>query len=286
MTVNVLISLASSRGECRVAVVEDGLAQVQPPSPLRAPNLIGNIYWGRVVHIEPSIQSAFLDIGLERNGFLHVSDIEPSFYPANPKARHNPKAGPVRQGRPPIETFLKRGDPLTVQLLSWTDPKKDPTLTTYVSLAGPSLVLMPTLHQERGISKRISDEERERLRPLLAQLRAPGGIGFILRESGASRSPAEWQAELTWLGRYWRLVSRRASVCMTPGRIYRAHDPVCDAVSFALLRTDVEAVWLDNARAHRRACGFARLTLPHGVERVRLHEGPGGLFERFGVTGS
>jgi ribonuclease E len=282
MTTNVLVSV--SRGECRVAVVQNGAVQVQPPRPLRAPDLTGNIYCGRVVRIEPSLQSAFLDIGLPRNGFLHVSDIESSLY-LSPTARDNPNAPPPGSARPLIQDILKPGDPLTMQIIKWPDPNKGPVLTTYLSLAGPSLVLMPALNRS-GITRRIPEEERARLQPILAQLKAPGRLGFILRESGASRSRDDLQAELTWLVRFWRLVHRRAGARQTPGRIYREHDPVVHAVCFGLLRPDVEAVWLDSARAYRRARGFARLTLPHGFERVRLHQGPGGLFERFGVSPS
>jgi ribonuclease E len=280
MAVHVLISL-SSRGECRVAAVHDGVAEVRPTQPRRAPDVTGNIYRGRVVHVVPSLQSAFLDVGLSRNGFLHISDVEPSLY-VSPQALGNPNAGPPGNVKPLIQDILKVGALLTVQVIKWPDPNKGPMLSTYLSLPSRSLVLLPSVRRP-GVSRRIPDEDRPRLLALLRQLRRPRNLGFVLRAAGAAWTREELQSELTWLVRYWRLIQKRVASRTSPGRLYREHDPVVSAVCNGLLRPDVEAVWLDEERSYQRACRFARLTLPHGVGRLRLHQGPGGFFEKFGV---
>src|SRR5262249_37746224 len=160
-------------GQYRVAVVRDGRVEqvyVDPAPDTR----VGNIYKGRIVLVEPAIQAAFLDIGIGRNGFLHVTDVEPGLYrhlggdfPAD--AEPLSEAGAEAEGRrPPIQDFFRRGQEVTVSLIRDGVGGKGPTLSTYLSLASPSLVLVPCLGRW-GLSRRVSEEERERMRRTLAE---------------------------------------------------------------------------------------------------------------------
>src|SRR5690606_13907958 len=157
-------------------------------------NYVGNIYKGRVVNVEPSIQAAFVDFGVGRNGFLHVSDVEYEYYRhlmpnggddddyEDNNGRGNGRRRNDRRTRnkPPIQDIFQRGSEVLVQVIKEGIGTKGPTLSTYISIPGRYLVLMPAL-QRVGVSRKIEDEEdRRKLRRLMQQLSPPEGLGFII----------------------------------------------------------------------------------------------------------
>ena len=192
--------------ESRIAIVEDGVLEELYVERSSLENYVGNIYKGRVVNLEPSIQAAFVDFGVGRNGFLHVSDVEHQYYKHLVKEDEQrdddnreqtpggPRRGPRRRrtnersvrNKPPIQDIFQRGSEVLVQVIKEGIGTKGPTLSTYISIPGRYLVLMPGL-QRVGVSRKISDEEaRRELRSIMRELQPPGGLGFIIRTAGAA----------------------------------------------------------------------------------------------------
>ena len=162
----------------------------------------GNIYKGKVQNIEPTLQAAFVDIGGEKNGFLHASDVVQPFggYDDILKKR---KRKAKKQGRPAIEDMLYKGQEVLVQITREQLANKGPSLTTYVSLPGRYLVLMPAV-QKRGVSKKITDDrERQSLKSILEKLEPPKDMGYIIRTAGMGRGRDELQNDLDCLNLLW-----------------------------------------------------------------------------------
>ena len=194
--------------ECRIAIVEDGILEELYVERISQENYVGNIYKGRVVNLEPSIQAAFVDFGVGRNGFLHVSDVEYQYYKhllsGNGGAEggeDRPQRGRTRRpsdrsarNKPPIQDIFKRGSEVLVQVIKEGLGTKGPTLSTYISIPGRYLVLMPGL-QRVGVSRKIADDDiRRKLRASLEELNPPEGLGFIIRTAGIDRAKNDLQA--------------------------------------------------------------------------------------------
>ena len=215
-------------------------------------NLVGNIYKGRIVNIEPSIQAAFVDFGVGRNGFLHISDVEPQYYrqggldpdkafDAEPPARggeaadgdggrtatrRKPRLGDRPRVKPPIQDILRRGDEVLVQVIKEGFGTKGPTLSTYISIPGRYLVLMPPLGRV-GISKKIDDEhDRRILRDIMLDLKPPKGVGFVVRTAGTERTKSEMARDMTYLLRLWKSIVRRMRKYSAPIDIYQESDMI------------------------------------------------------------
>src|SRR5688572_24507102 len=154
--------------ECRIAVVEDGKLEELYMERTSSTSHVGNIYKGRVTNVEPSIQAAFVDFGLGRNGFLHISDLMPTYFGRKGEDfQESVGRKMARRDRPPIQRCLRRGDELIVQIIKEGIGTKGPTLSTYVSIPGRILVMMPGMGKF-GVSRKIEDEdERRRLRAIL-----------------------------------------------------------------------------------------------------------------------
>ena len=236
--------------ECRIAIMEDGVLEELYVERTSADNYVGNIYKGRVVNIEPSIQAAFVDFGVGRNGFLHISDIEPQYYrqggldpdkafeatePATKGANGDAEARrPGRKQRigdrprvkPPIQDILRRGDEVLVQVIKEGFGTKGPTLSTYISIPGRYLVLMPPLGRV-GVSKKIDDEhERRVLRDIMLDLRPPKGVGFVVRTAGTERTKSEMARDMAYLLRLWKSIVRRMRKYSAPIDIYQESDMI------------------------------------------------------------
>ena len=191
--------------ESRIAVVEDGVLEGLYVERTSLENYVGNIYKGRIVNVEPSIQAAFVDFGVGRNGFLHVSDVEHEYYRhlmpnggEEEDARGNGRRRDDRRTRnkPPIQDIFQRGSEVLVQVIKEGIGTKGPTLSTYVSIPGRYIVLMPGL-QRVGVSRKIEDEdERRKLRQILNQLSPPEGLGFNIRTAGLDRTREDLQGDL------------------------------------------------------------------------------------------
>jgi ribonuclease E len=223
MKKEILINVSQPE-ECRIAIVEDGLLEELYIERASQDNYVGNIYKGRVVNLEPSIQAAFVDFGVGRNGFLHISDVEPQYFrqggydpqqiiasereareeqagrgdndkrPDRQRTRRRPGSRP--RVKPPIQEIFKRGDEVLVQVIKEGIGTKGPTLSTYISIPGRYLVLMPALGRV-GVSRKIDDEEeRRKLRDNMLELNPPRGLGFIVRTAGQGRTKKELSRDL------------------------------------------------------------------------------------------
>jgi ribonuclease E len=297
--------------ECRIAIIEDGLLEELYIERASQDNYVGNIYKGRIVNLEPSIQAAFVDFGVGRNGFLHVSDVEPQYFrqggydpdqPIEAGDRHRdldaqvggrdrPEAERPRQRRrygaggrprvkPPIQEIFRRGDEVVVQVIKEGIGSKGPTLSTYVSIPGRYLVLMPALGRV-GVSRKIEDDEaRRKLRDTLLELNPPKGLGFIVRTAGQERTKKELSRDLAYLLRLWKVVVRRIRRNPAPVDIYEESDMIIRTIR-DIFSADVDAIYVDQQQAYERAKEFLQLVMPRHVNRLHWYEGKEPLFHKY-----
>ena len=271
---------ASQSEENRIAIIEDGRLEELYVERASQENFVGNVYKGKIVNLEPSIQAAFVDFGVGRNGFLHISDVEPHYFKqggydpdemmrrereeaANSNRRHRgPSHGGFRpRVKPPIQEIFKRGDEVLVQVIKEGIGNKGPTLSTYISIPGRYLVLMPALGRI-GVSRKIEDEdERRRLKGFLKDLQPPKGIGFIVRTAGANRTKNELSRDLMYLLRLWRAISKRVQTEPGPVDIYEENDMIIKTIR-DILDADVEQIIVDSDEAYQRTHDFLKLVMP------------------------
>ena len=306
--------------ECRIAIVEDGILEELYIERSSQDNYVGNIYKGRVVNLEPSIQAAFVDFGVGRNGFLHISDIEPQYFRqggfdpgkpiesggarssrdydfgdnggeeeaaepaegANGKGRRQRRVRPGARPRikPPIQDILRRGDEVLVQVIKEGIGTKGPTLSTYISIPGRYLVLMPALGRV-GVSRKIEDEEaRRKLRDIMLELNPPKGLGFIVRTAGVDRTKKELSRDLAYLLRLWKVIVRRIKKCPAPIDIYEESDMIIRTIR-DVFTGDVDSIYIDEPTSYERAKEFLQIVMPRYVNRLQLYEGKEPLFHRY-----
>jgi ribonuclease E len=264
---------------------------------------LGNIYRGRLVNVEPSIGAAFVDFGAPKNGFLHSNDVLPAYgqpgFRAAELARAKAGAGEGPEalravfegengddGRPaeraPIQQLLRRGQEIVVQVTKDGIGAKGSALTTYVSIPGRYLVLMPSLSR-CGVSRKIADEkERRRLRKLLEALTPPPEIGFIIRTAGEGRTRRELEQDLDYLLRVWESFQKRLASGPTPALLYEETDLVTRAMR-DLYTPEVRDVVVDHPDVERRVREFLARYVPRASTEVKLHAGPAPLFHAYGV---
>ncbi|NDH94850.1 MAG: Rne/Rng family ribonuclease, partial [Planctomycetia bacterium] len=291
--------------ECRIAIIEDGQLEELYVERTSQENFVGNIYKGRVVNIEPSIQAAFVDFGVGRNGFLHISDIEPQYYrqggldpdkafeltePGKSSGdsdsgrsadrRRKPRIGDRPRVKPPIQDVLKRGDEVLVQVIKEGFGTKGPTLSTYISIPGRYLVLMPPLGRV-GVSKKIDNErERRLLRDIMQTLQPPKGVGFVVRTAGTERTKSEMARDMAYLLRLWKSIVRRMRKYSAPIDIYQESDMIIRTIR-DMFTEDVGRILIDDPAAYERAREFLELVMPKYASRLQLYEGKEPLFYRY-----
>ncbi|MFM8282048.1 MAG: ribonuclease E/G [Planctomycetaceae bacterium] len=304
--------------ECRIAIMEDGVLEELYVERTSQDNHVGNIYKGRIVNIEPSIQAAFVDFGVGRNGFLHISDVEPQYYrqggldpdkafdmgdaaakgaePARgPEGtdgegearsrlatRRKPRLGDRPRVKPPIQDILRRGDEVLVQVIKEGFGTKGPTLSTYISIPGRYLVLMPPLGRV-GISKKIDDErDRRELRDIMLELKPPKGVGFVVRTAGTERTKSEMARDMAYLLRLWKSIVRRMRKYSAPIDIYQESDMIIRTIR-DMFTEDVGRILIDEPAAYERAREFLELVMPKYAPRLQFYDGKEPLFHRYGV---
>ena len=280
--------------ECRIAIVEDGRLEELYIERASQDNYVGNIYKGRIVNLEPSIQAAFVDFGVGRNGFLHISDVEPQYFrqagvdpealaekeAAEDQARRARFRGGRPRSKPPIQDIFRRGDEVLVQVIKEGIGSKGPTLSTYISIPGRYLVLMPALGRV-GVSRKIEDDaDRRRLRELMLELNPPSGLGFIVRTAGQGRNRKELSRDLAYLLRLWRVIVRRLKKHEAPIDIYEESDMIIRTIR-DIFSSDVDAIYIDEESAYKRAKEFLQLVMPRHVNRLRHYEGKEPLFHHY-----
>ncbi|MCI0459971.1 MAG: Rne/Rng family ribonuclease [Gemmataceae bacterium] len=204
--------------------------------------------------------------------------------------RGGPRGGPRRMGgrpgagrpKPLIQDIFKRGQEVLVQVIKEGLGTKGPTLSTYISIAGRYLVLMPGLNRI-GVSRKIVDEEqRRRLREILTELEPPKGLGFIIRTAGLDRTKKELQRDLAYLSRLWQVVVRRIRKLKAPAEIYQESDMITRTIrdTFA---GDIETILVDEPAAFEQAQEFMQIVMPRYASRIKLYTDPVPMFHKYGI---
>ena len=276
MSEEILINITPM--ETRVALVENGMLQEIYIERLRAKGIVGNIYKGKVVRVLPGMQAAFVDIGLERASFLHVSDI----------ALQDEDGMEQRSGGDPpdIRTVLREGQSLVVQVNKDPLGSKGARLTTHLSVSSRFLVYMPhTRHI--GISQRIEDEaERARLKALVEQCVIEEGMekegGFIIRTAAEGHGRDEVLADIRFLKRLWRTLQERMQTPGAPTSVYEDL-PLYLRTMRDLVRPGLEKIRIDSRDCFQRVAEFAGEYIPEVAERIELYQGERPLFDLYGI---
>jgi len=269
--------------ECRIAVVEDDRLEEHHAERFDAVSRVGNIYLGRIANIEPAIQAAFIDFGVGAHGFLHVTDLHPRFFPDS-KAEATERVGKKtpRRERPPIQACLKRGQEIMVQVIKEGVGTKGPTLTSYISIPGRFLVMMPQMDRV-GVSRKVEDDDRRKqMREILDALDLPDGFGFILRTAGFDRNKTELKRDLAYLQRLWKDMERRRERDKAPCPLYSESDLLVRTLRDALT-SDIKEIIVDDEQALERAGNFLRILTPRARPKLLHYAERTPLFQAYGV---
>jgi ribonuclease E len=268
--------------ECRIAVLDDNRLDELYTERASSVNAVGSIYKGKVVNIEPSIQAAFVEFGGAKNGFLHISDLHPKYFPKSKTKDESVGRRMAHHARPLIQDCLKRGKEVVVQMTKEGIGTKGPTLTTYLSLPGRMIVMMPDMSQV-GISRKIEDDEaRARLRKILDEVTIPENIGVIVRTAGADRTKRDLQRDIAYLQRLWSQIEIQQNKSKAPAELYQESDLVIRTLR-DVYSSDMTRILCDDPEVGRRVMDFLSLSVPRHKASVELYRGKGGLFDEFGV---
>ncbi|HTY42406.1 MAG TPA: Rne/Rng family ribonuclease, partial [Thermoanaerobaculia bacterium] len=253
-------------GERRVAILEDSqVAEVYLERPERS-SIAGNIYLGRVDNVLPGMEAAFVEIGLEKNGFLYVDEI------VSPELEKG-------HGRK-IQDLISRGQTILVQAVKDPMKTKGARLTTQISLPGRFVVFVPQ-GEGLGVSRRLDDDERNRLKDILKRLDVKEG-GVIVRTAAEGASEEDIERDLVFLQRLWRSIQAKAKTAKAPELVYQEAELPLRVVR-DLFTGDFEKAYIDDERTYRRIVGYLKKTSPHMVERVVRYKEKTPLMEAFGV---
>ncbi|MBC7001967.1 ribonuclease E [Photobacterium sp. BZF1] len=252
---------ATQKEELRVALVDgQKLFDLDIESPGHESKK-ANIYKGRITRIEPSLEAAFVDYGAERHGFLPLKEIARDYFPADYSY----------QGRPNIKEVLKEGQEVIVQVDKEERGNKGAALTTFISLAGSYLVLMPNNPRAGGISRRIEGEERTQLKAALSTLELPQGMGLIVRTAGVGKSAEDLEYDLNYLLNHWERVKDAADSAPAPFLIHQESNVIARAIR-DYLRRDIGEIVIDSKKIFDRARDHIQQVRPDFLSRVKLYE--------------
>ncbi|MGM8225790.1 ribonuclease E [Cellvibrio sp. ARAG 10.3] len=232
-----------------------------------------NIYKGRITRVEPSLEAAFVDYGAERHGFLPLKEISREYFTKN--------AGDT-DGRVKIKDVLKEGTEVIVQIDKEERGNKGAALTTFISLAGRYLVLMPNNPRAGGISRRIEGEDRAELKDALGSIEVPQGMGVIIRTAGVGRSADELQWDLNYLLQLWSSIDTEAKKSPAPTFLFQESNVIIRAIR-DYLRQDVGEVIVDNKEAFELASAFIQQVMPNYRSKVKLYQDDIPLFNRYQI---
>lgn len=264
---------ATQQEELRVALVDgQRLYDLDIESPGHEQKK-ANIYKGKITRIEPSLEAAFVDYGAERHGFLPLKEIAREYFPANYNSH----------GRPNIKDVLREGQEVIVQIDKEERGNKGAALTTFISLAGSYLVLMPNNPRAGGISRRIEGDDRTELKEALASLELPDGMGLIVRTAGVGKSAEALQWDLSFRLKHWEAIKKAAESRAAPFLIHQESNVIVRAFR-DYLRQDIGEILIDNpkvlelARQH-----IAALGRPDFTSKIKLYTGEIPLFSHYQI---
>ena len=232
-----------------------------------------SIYKGKITRVEPSLEAAFVDFGAERHGFLPLKEIAREYFYRSP---------PNSQGRMKIKDVVKEGTEVIVQVEKEERGGKGAALSTFVSLAGRYMVLMPNNPKAGGISRRIEGEERDQLRDAMSDLEIPKGMGVIVRTAGIGKSSEELQWDLSYLLTIWEAVQGAAEPKPAPFLLFQESNVIVRAIR-DYVRNDIGEVLIDGADAYQEASQFVEKVMPHYASKIKQYSGEIPLFNRYQV---
>jgi ribonuclease G len=276
-----------TRDEIRVGLLEGGQVVECYVERKRDASLVGNIYKGKVVKILPGMQSAFIDIGLEKAAFLYVTDIHSELEEFAPFLEEEEKINSIevvsKQGRPDltIEELIQEGQEILVQVSKDPIGSKGARVTSYVTIPGRYLVLMPNV-EHIGISRRISDEsERTRLRAIVEDLK-PKGYGLIIRTASDASGEEDLKKDLEFLLLLWETVQKKKERVSAPTMLYSDLDLVFRSVRDLMVQ-DVKRLVVDSGEEYERIKDFVRTYFEKLLGEIELYEGIEPIFDAFGI---
>ncbi len=230
-----------------------------------------NIYVGRITRVEPSLEAAFVDFGADRHGFLPLKEISRQYFKET-----------SAKGRTNIKDVISEGLEVIVQVDKEERGNKGAALTTFISLAGRYLVLMPNNPRAGGISRRIEGEERNLLREALNQVTIPDNMGVIVRTAGIDRTPQELQWDLDYLNQLWTSITEASTQKKAPFLIYQESNVIIRAIR-DYLRQDIGEVLIDNPAVHQEALEFIKHVMPSYESKIKLYREETPMFNRFQI---
>ncbi|HHJ35746.1 MAG TPA: Rne/Rng family ribonuclease, partial [Gammaproteobacteria bacterium] len=264
---------AVQKEEVRVAMVDgQQLYDLDVEVPSREQKK-SNVYKGKITRVEPSLEACFVDYGAERHGFLPFKEVSRMYFTEEAQ-----KAS----GRPDIRTAIKEGQEVVIQVEKEERGNKGAALTTFLSLAGRYLVLMPNNPRAGGVSRRIEGEDRNLIREALSQLEVPNGMGLIVRTAGVGRNTEELQWDLNYLLQLWTAFEKAAAERPSPFLIYQESDVTTRALR-DYFRSDITEVLIDSREVYEQAMDFVQQVMPNSVNKIKYYEDTVPLFNRFQV---
>ncbi len=228
-----------------------------------------NIYKGHVTRVEPSLEAVFVEYGSQRQGFLPIREISAEYLSGNPRDEN-------------IKKLIKEGDELIVQVEKEERGNKGAALSTYVSLAGRYLVLMPNNPRGGGISRQISGKLREDMKRMLSNLDLPKGMSVIIRTAGIGKTQEDLQHDLNHLLNIWQAIQEQNQKYPSPRLVHQEAGVVTRAVR-DYLRDDIAEIWIDNENAYIEAAGFIDAVMPKQAEKLRKYTDYEPMFSRFNI---
>ncbi|HSW44645.1 MAG TPA: Rne/Rng family ribonuclease [Phycisphaerae bacterium] len=278
----VMLINVSEGEECRIAIMHQERIEELFIERISDKSHVGNIYKGRVTNVEPSIQAAFVDFGFPKNGFLHISDLLPQYFPQGMQQSEEVGRKTPRRDRPPIQKCLRRGQEVIVQIIKEGIGTKGPTLTSYISIPGRYLVMMPGMNR-LGVSRKIEDDEvRRRMRRLLEDLSLPRDIGFIMRTAGVDRTKRDLQRDLNYLQRLWKVVAERIKNDRAPCELYQESDLVIRTIR-DVYSSDFNKIVVDSEVVADKVRDFLAIAMPRASMPVEVYSGPIPLFHKYEI---
>jgi len=279
-----LLINADEPEECRIAQVEKkGRVELFHVSTMAGERIKNNIYKGVVSAVEPNLQAAFIDIGLEKNGFLPFGDIHPEYYDTDLEGENLEKLLDTHWKKLKIQELIRPGQKMLVQVVKETGGSKGPHMTTYLSIPGRNLVLMPG-SDSTGISRKIEDEsQRGRLREIMASLSVPEGIGYIVRTASLEITKTSLQKDLRFLLRLWNTIKEKGQAVTAPALVYKDQDLIGRFLRDYFDNSITEII-TDTQEAYEQVLSFMKMqaTRQH-TPTIKLHQDSRPLFSCFGI---